>query len=167
MPSRHSPIAAAVAQQILAIRPGTILAIGPAATDFLPTPAGGEQAVRVSTLRAPSSVEDLHGAGTVDLAVVAGLLEEHDKRSSEMVLGRVRDLHAGCMLLVVDVERAAANGWQPNDLFALGLERMSRAQENGKSMELFGFDIRRYKTTPDWLNARYWANPQLWDKFRW
>jgi hypothetical protein len=29
------------------------------------------------------------------------------------------------------------------------------------------FDVGSYKATPDWLNARHWANPQLWDKYRW
>lgn len=29
------------------------------------------------------------------------------------------------------------------------------------------FDLSDYKATPDWLNARHWANPQLWDKHRW
>lgn len=29
------------------------------------------------------------------------------------------------------------------------------------------FDLGCYKAIPDWLNARHWANPQLWDKHRW
>jgi len=29
------------------------------------------------------------------------------------------------------------------------------------------FDIETYKRTPDWLNARHWANPELWGKYRW
>ncbi|HQS02009.1 MAG: hypothetical protein B7Y58_02165 [Halothiobacillus sp. 35-54-62] len=29
------------------------------------------------------------------------------------------------------------------------------------------FDVGSYKAPPDWLNARHWANPQLWDKHRW
>ncbi|TKA91199.1 hypothetical protein FAZ79_01265 [Guyparkeria sp. SB14A] len=29
------------------------------------------------------------------------------------------------------------------------------------------FDIKTYKHTPDWLNARNWANPELWGKYRW
>ncbi|WP_290652932.1 DUF6231 family protein [Aquisalimonas sp.] len=32
---------------------------------------------------------------------------------------------------------------------------------------LYGFDVGTYKTTPDWLNPRYWANPELWGKYRW
>ncbi|WP_322520450.1 DUF6231 family protein [Guyparkeria halophila] len=32
---------------------------------------------------------------------------------------------------------------------------------------IYLFDIETYKRTPDWLNARHWANPELWDKYRW
>jgi len=32
---------------------------------------------------------------------------------------------------------------------------------------IYLFDIETYKRTPDWLNARHWANPELWGKFRW
>ena len=29
------------------------------------------------------------------------------------------------------------------------------------------FDIKTYKPVPDWLNPRFWANPENWDKYRW
>jgi len=32
---------------------------------------------------------------------------------------------------------------------------------------IYLFDIETYKRTPDWLNARHWANPELWGKYRW
>lgn len=32
---------------------------------------------------------------------------------------------------------------------------------------VYQFDIHDYKQTPDWLNPRNWANPELWDKYRW
>ncbi|MGD8939893.1 MAG: DUF6231 family protein [Gammaproteobacteria bacterium] len=34
-------------------------------------------------------------------------------------------------------------------------------------MHVYAFDIASYKTTPDWLNNKYWANPELWDKHWW
>jgi len=27
--------------------------------------------------------------------------------------------------------------------------------------------VREYKQAPDWLNARFWANPQHFDKYWW
>ena len=29
---------------------------------------------------------------------------------------------------------------------------------------LFHFDIYDYKQVPDWLNSRFWAHPEMWDK---
>lgn len=29
------------------------------------------------------------------------------------------------------------------------------------------FDLETYKPVPDWLNPKFWANPQNWDRFRW
>ncbi len=31
----------------------------------------------------------------------------------------------------------------------------------------WGFDILSYKQVPDWLNSRYWANPENFDRYRW
>ena len=33
--------------------------------------------------------------------------------------------------------------------------------------EFWQFNILTYKQVPDWLNARFWANPENWTKFRW
>jgi hypothetical protein len=27
--------------------------------------------------------------------------------------------------------------------------------------------LREYKQVPDWLNAKFWANPQLFGKYWW
>ncbi|MBC6413599.1 MAG: hypothetical protein GDA45_01500 [Chromatiales bacterium] len=32
---------------------------------------------------------------------------------------------------------------------------------------LYYYDIYDYKEVPDWLNDRFWANPDMWDKARW
>jgi hypothetical protein len=36
-----------------------------------------------------------------------------------------------------------------------------------KDWQAWGFDIHTYKEVPDWLNAKYWANPQNWGKYWW
>jgi hypothetical protein len=52
--------------------------------------------------------------------------------------------------------------WVPQ-LKALGF----LLQGEGVAQWALVFDMGCYKATPDWLNARHWANPQLWDKHRW
>lgn len=34
-------------------------------------------------------------------------------------------------------------------------------------VSLHYFDVYDYKLLPDWLNSRFWANPEMWDKARW
>jgi hypothetical protein len=57
----------------------------------------------------------------------------------------------------------AANTDRPmdfNDYLALGMQRLSEADEQARSLYLF--DLHTYKPAPDWLNAKYWAHPELW-----
>jgi len=164
----NKSLISAVAAHVAAQRPASLLALGPAAAALVPQPAApGNPALRLRVLQHARTSADLEAGDTVDLALVAGLLEESDKRSAEMLLARLRDVRARRILVVVDPERAAAQGWDQSAMFAMGFERLQRVTENGRAFELYGFDILRYKATPDWLNARFWANPQLWDKFRW
>ncbi len=48
-----------------------------------------------------------------------------------------------------------------------GFSRVSEWKRQDPQSELYRFDIADYKTTPDWLNSRYWAHPELFDKHRW
>lgn len=36
-----------------------------------------------------------------------------------------------------------------------------------RAMQLWQFNLFDYKQLPDWLNSRFWANPEMWDKARW
>jgi hypothetical protein len=47
-----------------------------------------------------------------------------------------------------------------NDYLSLGMQRLAEADERGRSLYLF--DLHTYKPAPDWLNAKYWAHPELW-----
>ena len=35
------------------------------------------------------------------------------------------------------------------------------------TLKIWQFNLYDYKPQPDWLNARYWANPENFDKYRW
>lgn len=35
------------------------------------------------------------------------------------------------------------------------------------NMIIWQFNILSYKQVPDWLNSKYWANPENWGKYRW
>lgn len=35
------------------------------------------------------------------------------------------------------------------------------------TLQIWQFNLYDYKPRPDWLNAKYWANPENFDKYRW
>lgn len=49
----------------------------------------------------------------------------------------------------------------------LGLRCLETFDAGGQPWGLNHFSLKTYKKTPNWLNSRFWANPQLWNKFRW
>lgn len=90
-------------------------------------------------------------------------------RDALHVLSALRDLHARQLLAFVPISawQQADSQWQPDQLRALGLQQQARFEQHGALIEAWSFDIRTYKAVPDWLNPRFWANPENWSKYRW
>ena len=87
-----------------------------------------------------------------------------------MIIARLRDLYSKFLLVAVPIGRdwqGLRSHWDCVELRALGLRLIKRYTYQGKPLHLYQFDIIDYKTTPDWLNSRHWANPEMWDKARW
>ena len=58
--------------------------------------------------------------------------------------------------------------WSFADSLALGFSQVSNPAASGDSVfTAFEFELHTYKQIPDWLNAKNWANPELWDKHSW
>lgn len=116
--------------------------------------------VRTASVPLPAEVS----ACRYDLALVADCLEHVPKRDGLQLLGGVRNLNASRMAVLVDLNAA---GWQPTDLFALALQASERFQREDQTLTLFTYDLLQYKQVPDWLNAKFWANPQNFGKYWW
>jgi len=89
---------------------------------------------------------------------VACVFEPHlENQELTRLLARLRDLHAERVFHI-----------DAKDSLALGFSK-TRCQivESDKNYRVFEFNLSTYKRSPDWLNARHWANPELWDKHRW
>ena len=80
------------------------------------------------------------------------------------LLSSLRDLHARQVLAFIPID---AFNWHAADLLALGMQRHARFEQEQQLIEAWSFDIKTYKPVPDWLNPRFWANPENWNKFRW
>ncbi len=99
-----------------------------------------------------------------DLALVVDCLERLPKRTGLELLGGIRNLNASRLAVLVDLQ---ASGWQDTDFFALALQASERFQRGEQTLSLFTYDLRDYKQVPDWLNAKFWANPENFGKYWW
>ena len=111
---------------------------------------------------APLSVE--LASRRYDLALVVDCLEHLPKRQGLELLGGIRNLNASRMAVLVDL---AACAWQETDFFALALQAAEQFQREGQTLHLFTYDLLDYKQVPDWLNAKFWANPENFGKYWW
>lgn len=85
-----------------------------------------------------------------------------DAREARQLIAVMRDLLA--RQLLVFVPETLLDG---TTLIGLGLTRQARYELEGKHWQAWTYDIRTYKSVPDWLNPTFWANPENWNKYRW
>ena len=114
----------------------------------------------ITRLRPEQTLDALPRHGRQDLVLV-GALEAFPRADGEILLSRLRDLYARRVL----ARLRPSPEWEHRDMTAFGFTRLARLGANHGL--LYGFDMATYKTTPDWLNPRFWANPELWGKYRW
>lgn len=79
----------------------------------------------------------------------------------ERDLAALRDLYAEGIAAIAEPECPL----EPPQWRALGFRPWWRDADSGVTLQ--GFNLYDYKQRPDWLNAKYWANPELWDVYRW
>lgn len=111
-----------------------------------------------------ATLPDEVAAQRFDLALVVDCLEHLPKRAALQLLGGIRNLNASRMAVLVDLQ---ACEWQETDFFALALQASECFQRNEQTLNLFTYDLLDYKQVPDWLNAKFWANPENFGKFWW
>jgi DNA-binding transcriptional LysR family regulator len=99
-----------------------------------------------------------------DLALIADCLEHLPKQDGLQLLGGIRNLNASRIAVLVDLQ---ACDWQATDFYALALQVSTRFERNEQTLTLFTYDLLEYKQVPDWLNAKFWANPQMFGKYWW
>lgn len=82
-------------------------------------------------------------------------------RRLERDLAALRDLYAEGVAAIAEPECPL----DPSQWRALGFRPWWHEADSGITLQ--GFNLYDYKQRPDWLNAKYWANPELWDVYRW
>ncbi|AWN16946.1 DUF6231 family protein [Salinisphaera sp. LB1] len=103
-----------------------------------------------------------------DLAVVLDAPTVLSRQATRELLGRLRNYAAGAIIAAFPkAESGRDNAWSTSDFLGLGFRRLPSQRAIESAYWLYRYDIFDYKITPDWLNSRYWANPEQWGKRRW
>lgn len=151
--STSHPFLPLITDTLQATGASAILAVGE-----LPWPAGGMAPVRMT----PAAAQEAAGrAERIELAV-AMLPPGMAPRDARQLIAALRDLLARQSLVFVPESLLDAP-----TLLGLALTRQARYELDGTAWQAWSYDIRTYKPVPDWLNPKFWANPENWDRYRW
>lgn len=99
-----------------------------------------------------------------DLALLADCLEHLERRDALQLVGGIRNLNSSRVAVLVDLQAA---GTRETDFYALAMQASERFRRDAQTLTLFTYDLREYKQVPDWLNAKFWANPENFGKYWW
>lgn len=105
-----------------------------------------------------------------DVIVLLEVIENLDKAEADALLSRLRDLHARHLFVFVPMGEGWSglqSHWHQTDLLALGFSLWKTYTIEQSDLHLYRFELDTYKATPEWLNSKYWANPELFGKYRW
>lgn len=97
-----------------------------------------------------------------ELAVVIASIDSTYDEITRKSIQLCRDLF-GRHTLVIKPVKSQLN------LTAFGFSRLTNEvlMLAGEAVEIWQFNLFDYKQLPDWLNSKFWANPENWGKFRW
>ena len=159
---------------VSASSPDSVLVVGPSVDGVLTEYRAQRQLLgrtcRFEFVHRDRIAESLPTLGRFDAGIVFDTLEYLDKQRGGQLIARLRDLHTlrFCLLAPVgDDWEGLRSTWRSADFLSYGMKLVNRYQTPAGTLHLYKYDIASYKSTPDWLSARDWANPELWNKYRW
>lgn len=112
----------------------------------------------------PASLLDDPPGERIPLVLLLDVLGQLDMATGRQLLGGLRDRWAEEVLIL---HRERDDGWDLNTFLALGFRREPAAAAGAPGHAVYRTSLYDYKLTPDWLNPRFWANPEMWGKARW
>ena len=105
-----------------------------------------------------------------DLAVILFEVKNIKNDSYLHLISKLRDTDCSRVYLACSVPPKVADKQYDACVRALGFKLLHvyNLQSADKvNICLYYYDIYDYKEVPDWLNDRFWAHPNMWDKARW
>lgn len=161
-PSSRTP-QQALAALLARYMPERLLIVGSRGLPAIDAFSQAHPGCQITQIEAGALPDDV-AAQRFDLALIVDCLEHLPKRAGLELLGGIRNLNASRMAVLVDLQ---ACDWQETDFFALALQASESFQRDEQILNLFTYDLLDYKQVPDWLNAKFWANPENFGKYWW
>lgn len=141
-------------------KPKSILTAGETAAACLQT----YNDTRLQHLKTPFSQQQLIDIAPIDLALISHLTESLDKAAAQQWLGMIKNRYAPHVILISHPDLAQLKGWQFTDYLAMGFKHIAGSDDG---LQVFSYAIENYQPKRDWLNSRFWANPEMYNKYRW
>lgn len=164
--TEHSELKSLIHQ----FQPQQILSIGPAGRELFASYLAGCPACSLQECMNVPTLQQLDEYGRYDLVFVSHVLERMPKSEAEHLIARLRDLHSERLIIVLPIGKDwlhHASQWNQTDMLGLGFSLLAEYQYKQHLVHIYAFDLASYKTTPEWLNSKYWANPEMFDKYWW
>lgn len=152
------------------LQPQRTLIVAPDAVSIRTCLANEEQGSDVECLEPGALTTTVGQLPMYDVVVLVGVIEQVDKQAGERLIASLRDLHARHLFILVPIGSqwsGQTSHWRQSDLLALGLSVHKTYQVQHGMLQWYRFELDSYKATPDWLNSKHWANPELFGKYRW
>jgi len=160
-------------------KPKSILLVGsetpPAIQQYLD--GKNDNSVKLQILSDTSLLSNIESR--FDFCLITPELIQQDKRSGIELLAGIRNrlCHHIYLFIPLNESGSAIEDWTEKDLFGLGLKRLAQfnstvislQEEENKDpiLHCFAYQIESYIKKRDWNNARFWANPEQFDKSWW
>lgn len=124
---------------------------------------------KIINIETPTELDNLNQK--FDMGIIINMLEQTPRNQALPILARFRDLLTSRFCVVVRMGKEVNDIktiWSQRDFYAIGMGLLNRYDKNtSEETQVYTYDIATYKNTPKWLNSDDWANPELWNKYRW
>ncbi len=110
-----------------------------------------------------TSSEAFHIDGQYDLVLFNNILSKINDEKAKQLIALMRDQHSKQLLML----QSETSNWKTSDFVQMGMRQIVKFDSVTKTPDIWYFSLQTYKQVPAWLNNRFWANPELFDKYRW
>lgn len=151
-------------------QPKSMLLIGNTANFYTSEYLRHQPDCATKELPAISAAREIEKNKIYDFALLSNALEYMDKQQAGILIASLRDIHSKKLVIITPIGNSwpgLTSYWEETDLLSYGFILKAQYKINNNPLHVYAYDIANYKSTPDWLNSKHWANPEEWNKHWW